>query len=98
MFVSPRSFRRPARPALLVAFCSFCGEQAPYQGSDARRGRLGWAARRKSPMSPAALLFAAAVFAGEGGAAGAPATPAGKPTRVALETSKGRIVLELDAA
>jgi len=45
-------------------------------------------------MSPVALLFVAAV-AGSGGSgeAGTPASP-----RVALETSKGRIVLELDAA
>jgi cyclophilin family peptidyl-prolyl cis-trans isomerase len=45
-------------------------------------------------MSPVALLFVAAV-AGSGGSgeAGTPASP-----RVALETSKGKIVLELDAA
>ncbi|GMU64711.1 MAG: peptidyl-prolyl cis-trans isomerase [Acidobacteriota bacterium] len=45
-------------------------------------------------MSPVALLFVAAV-AGSGGSgeAGTPASP-----RVAFETSKGRIVLELDAA
>lgn len=45
-------------------------------------------------MSPAALLFAAAVFAGDQGAA----APAAKAPRVALDTSKGTIVLELDAA
>jgi cyclophilin family peptidyl-prolyl cis-trans isomerase len=45
-------------------------------------------------MSPAALLFAAAVVAGDPGSAAAPAP---KPPKVALETSKGRIVLELDA-
>jgi peptidyl-prolyl cis-trans isomerase B (cyclophilin B) len=45
-------------------------------------------------MSPLALLFAAAVVAAEGGATAAPAP---KPPRVALDTSKGRIVLELDA-
>lgn len=47
-------------------------------------------------MSPVALLFAAAVVAGDpatGSAAEAPKLP-----RVALETSKGKIVLELDAA
>ena len=45
-------------------------------------------------MSPVALLFVAAV-AGSGGTgeAGTPASP-----RVALETSKGKIVLELDVA
>jgi peptidyl-prolyl cis-trans isomerase B (cyclophilin B) len=46
-------------------------------------------------MSPAALLFAAAVVAGDPGSAAAPAP---KSPKVALETSKGRIVLELDAA
>jgi cyclophilin family peptidyl-prolyl cis-trans isomerase len=45
-----------------------------------------------SPMSPAVLLFAAATLAGNSGSQPAPAAP-----RVALETSKGRIVLELDA-
>ena len=45
------------------------------------------------PMSPVVLLFAAAAFAGNSGSQ--PASPAPK---VALETSKGRIVLELDAA
>jgi peptidyl-prolyl cis-trans isomerase B (cyclophilin B) len=47
-------------------------------------------------MSPVALLFAAAVVAGDpatGSAAEAPKLP-----RVALETLKGTIVLELDAA
>jgi cyclophilin family peptidyl-prolyl cis-trans isomerase len=45
-------------------------------------------------MSPVALLFVAAVAGSSGsGEAGTPASP-----RVALETSKGRIVLELDAA
>lgn len=46
-------------------------------------------------MSPVALLFVAAVSAGSSGTgdAAAPSTP-----RVALDTSKGRIVLELDAA
>jgi peptidyl-prolyl cis-trans isomerase B (cyclophilin B) len=47
----------------------------------------------ESPMSPAVLLFAAAAFAGNSGSQPAPPAP-----RVALETSKGRIVLELDAA
>ena len=46
-------------------------------------------------MSPVALLFAAAVVAGDPGSAAAPAP---KSPKVALETSKGRIVLELDAA
>jgi cyclophilin family peptidyl-prolyl cis-trans isomerase len=46
-------------------------------------------------MSPVALLFAAAVVAADPGPAAAPAS--GSP-RVALETSKGKIVLELDAA
>lgn len=46
-------------------------------------------------MSPVALLFVAAVSAGSSGSgeAAAPSAP-----RVALDTSKGRIVLELDAA
>jgi len=44
-------------------------------------------------MSPVALLFATAVTLGDSGAGSAPA-PA---PRVALETSKGAIVLELDA-
>jgi cyclophilin family peptidyl-prolyl cis-trans isomerase len=46
-------------------------------------------------MSPVALLFVAAVSAGSSGSgeATAPSAP-----RVALDTSKGRIVLELDAA
>ena len=44
-------------------------------------------------MSPVVLLFAAATFAGTSGS-----QPAPTPPRVALETSKGRIVLELDAA
>jgi peptidyl-prolyl cis-trans isomerase B (cyclophilin B) len=48
----------------------------------------------EGPMSPAALLFAAAVLAGDSGAA----APAAKAPRVALDTTKGRIVLELDAA
>ena len=47
-------------------------------------------------MSPVAILFAAAVVASDSGAGAA--APAGKSQRVALETSKGRIVLELDAA
>ncbi len=47
-------------------------------------------------MSPVALLFAAAVVAGD--PASGSATEAPKPPRVALETSKGKIVLELDAA
>ena len=47
-------------------------------------------------MSPVAILFAAAVAASDGSGNAAPAA-AEKP-RVALETSKGRIVLELDAA
>ena len=46
-------------------------------------------------MCPVAILFAAAVVASDSGAA---AAPAGKSPRVALETSKGRIVIELDAA
>lgn len=46
-------------------------------------------------MSPVALLFAAAVVASDSGPAAAPAP---KPPRVALETSKGALVLELDAA
>jgi cyclophilin family peptidyl-prolyl cis-trans isomerase len=45
-------------------------------------------------MSPVALLFAAAVVAGDPGTATAPAP---KSPKVALETSKGKIVLELDA-
>jgi len=45
-------------------------------------------------MSPVALLFAAAVLAGDSGAA----APAARAPRVALDTSKGRIVIELDAA
>jgi len=45
-------------------------------------------------MSPVALLFAAAVLAGDSGAA----VPAARAPRVALDTSKGRIVIELDAA
>ena len=45
-------------------------------------------------MSPVALLFAAAVVAGDPGTAAAPAP---KSPKVALETSKGKIVLELDA-
>jgi cyclophilin family peptidyl-prolyl cis-trans isomerase len=45
-------------------------------------------------MSPVALLFVAAVAGSSGtGDAAAPASP-----RVALDTSKGRIVLELDGA
>ncbi len=46
-------------------------------------------------MSPVALLFAAAVVAGDPG--GTATEPPAAP-RVALETSRGRIVLELDAA
>jgi cyclophilin family peptidyl-prolyl cis-trans isomerase len=46
-------------------------------------------------MSPALLLFAAAMFGGE--PAAAPAAAKANP-RVAFETSLGRFVLELDAA
>ncbi len=47
-------------------------------------------------MSPVLVLFAAALFAADP-ASPADAKPSGTP-RVALETSQGRIVLELDAA
>ena len=47
-------------------------------------------------MVAMALLFAAALMSGDGSTGAAPAAGGGSP-RVALETSRGRIVLELDA-
>jgi len=46
-------------------------------------------------MSPMAVLLAAALFAGEGGGGAKSGGEGG--SRVALETSKGKIVIELDA-
>ena len=46
-------------------------------------------------MSPMAVLLAAALFAGEGGGGAKSGGEGG--LRVALETSKGKIVIELDA-
>jgi peptidyl-prolyl cis-trans isomerase B (cyclophilin B) len=47
-------------------------------------------------MTPFSLLLVATLFAGDSTAQGTDAKPAGKP-RVALDTSMGRIVLELEA-
>jgi peptidyl-prolyl cis-trans isomerase B (cyclophilin B) len=47
-------------------------------------------------MTPFSLLLVAALFAGSAQSSEGDAKPAGKP-RVALETTLGRIVLELDA-
>jgi peptidyl-prolyl cis-trans isomerase B (cyclophilin B) len=47
-------------------------------------------------MTPFSLLLVATLFAGDSTAQGTDTKPAGKP-RVALDTSMGRIVLELEA-
>lgn len=47
-------------------------------------------------MSPALLLFAAAMFGADPGAAATPATAPSKSPRVAFDTTHGRFVIELD--